>query len=113
MYFYKATTGNIMQSEKNKKIKPTELTPELYDLYAPPVYGKILGIVHKAPIADKILEKVFITAYTKENPNPNSLQSPLMSLLNQAREKSYKTIKALTILNECFAGATIQVTKKV
>ena len=114
MYFYIVTNFNTMPSQnvgKRKSSKP-ELTPELYDLYAPPVYGKILGIVDNKPIAGKILEKVFISAYTKQNSNPYVLQSPLMSLLNQAREKSYKTIKALNIFNECCSGASINYKEK-
>lgn len=94
---------------ENKKMNNT-LTPELYDLYATPVYGKILSIVHKGPIAGKILEKVFVSAYTNNNSFP--LRSPLMSLIDIADEKSSKTIKSLTIFNECCSGATISITDK-
>ncbi|HMK02553.1 MAG TPA: hypothetical protein VK489_00095 [Ferruginibacter sp.] len=80
---------------------------EIYDLYAPAVYGKILGIVHKGPIADKILEKVFIDAFKNKTAHNNHLKTPLMSMLNQAREKSYKTIRALSIFTECCAGCSV------
>ncbi|MEP6676935.1 MAG: hypothetical protein ABJA78_17365 [Ferruginibacter sp.] len=103
-----------MQPEKNKEQKKMtdQLTPETYDLYAPPVYGKILSIVHKGPIANKILEKVFINTYKNKSSLSYPLQGPLVSLLNQAREESYKTIKALTIFRECCSGATISIQEK-
>ena len=86
------------------------LTPELYDIYAPPVYGKILKIVHEAPIAERIFEKVFVSTYTNSKYFP--LRSPLMSLIDIAQEKSHKTLKALEIFNECCSGATISITEK-
>ncbi len=89
--------------QPDKKIK-SKLTPELYDFYAPPVYGKILRIVQKDPIADKLLEQVFVKAYTSDKTFP--LRSPLMSLIDLAQEKSRKTIKALTIFNECCSGSS-------
>jgi hypothetical protein len=103
-----------MQSETNKEIIPAnELSPsELYDLYAPAVYGKILGIVHKVPIADKLLEKVFIKGLQDKNLFANIAKPPLLSLLNQSRKKCYQTIKALNIFNECCAGASVSVNDK-
>lgn len=101
-----------MQTDKtqNSKQIKSKLTSELYDLYAPPVYGKILSIVHKGPIAGKILEKVFVSAYTNNNSFP--LRSPLMSLIDIAHEKSSKTVQALTIFSECCSGATISIVDK-
>ncbi|WP_339706117.1 hypothetical protein [Algoriphagus aquimarinus] len=101
-----------MQPDKNQENKQTncKLTPELYDKFAPPVYGKILSIVHKGPIAGKLLEKVFVSAYTNDKTFP--LRSPLMSLIDLAREKSNKTIKALTIFRECCSGASISLKDK-
>jgi hypothetical protein len=100
-----------MQPDKNQERKQvnSKLTPELYDLYAAPVYGSILNIVHKGPIAKKILENVFVIAYTDNKTFP--LRSPLMSLIDIAREKSAKTIKALTIINECCLGTTVSIEK--
>ena len=92
------------KEEENNQSK-RKLTPELYDMYAPPVYGKILSIVHKGPIAGKVLEKVFVSAYTNNNTFP--LRSPLMSLIDIAHEKSSKTVKALAIFNECCSGTSI------
>ncbi|MEO6488991.1 MAG: hypothetical protein ABIO04_03545 [Ferruginibacter sp.] len=101
----------LVKDIKDKQIVP-KLTPELYDLYAPAVYGKIISIVHKGPIANKILEKVFIAAYANNNNPLSPFQSPLISLLNQAREKSYKTVKALTIFNESCSGRSIKTIDK-
>lgn len=97
------------ENQKNKKTT-SKLTPELYDLYAPPVYDRILSIVHKGPIAKKILENVFVLAYTNNSTFP--LRSPLMSLIDLAHEKSSKTIKALTIFNECCSGTSTSIENK-
>ncbi|GAB3016690.1 hypothetical protein GCM10027284_39730 [Cyclobacterium sediminis] len=96
-----------MESDKDQENKQNkhQLTPELYDIYAPPVYRKILNIVHKGPIAGKVLEKVFVSAYSDNDTFP--LRSPLMSLIDIANEKSSKTMKALTIFNECCSGTSI------
>jgi len=88
------------------------ITIEMYDLYAPAVYGKILSIVHKGPIAHKILEKIFATAFKGDNIPTHNSNTPLISLLNQSREKSYKTIKALNIFSECCAGTSVHITDK-
>lgn len=79
-------------------------------MYAPPVYGKILSIVHKDPITGKVLDKVFVSAYTDSETFP--LRSPLMSLIDLARKKSNKTIKALTIFRECCSGASVSLEDK-
>lgn len=103
-----------MSPESNKdKISVKELSPsEIYDLYAPAVYGKILGIVHKSPIADKLLEKIFIKALEDKDLFTNIERPPLLSLLNQSRAKCYQTIKALNIFNECCAGSSVSMTDK-
>lgn len=93
-------------NQPDKKIS-NKLTPEIYDKYAPPVYGKILSIVDKNPIAEKLLEKVFVLAYTTDETFP--LRSPLMSLIDIANEKSKKTIKALEIFRECCAGTSTSI----
>lgn len=101
-----------MKPDKNQKIMPSsqKLTPELYDVYAPPVYGKILSIVHEGPIAGKVLEKVFVSAYSDNETFP--LRSPLMSLIDLARERSNKTIEALNIFRECCSGASVSLEDK-
>ncbi|MBK6731318.1 MAG: hypothetical protein IPG60_10275 [Bacteroidetes bacterium] len=87
-----------------------KLTREMYNLYVPPVYGKILSIVREDQIAEKILEKVFVYAYKNNTTFP--LRSPLMSLIDIAHDKSSKTVNALTIFRACCAGATISITDK-
>ncbi len=101
-----------MKPGKRQKKKPTsrKLTPEVYDIYAPPVYGKILSIVNKEPIAGKLLEKVFVSAYTSDKTFP--LRSPLMSLIDLAKEKSNKTVQALKIFRECCSGVSISISDK-
>ncbi|PZX56091.1 hypothetical protein LV84_02459 [Algoriphagus ratkowskyi] len=97
-----------LDNNQEKIQNSRKLTPELYDVYAPPVYGKILSIVQQDPIAGKVLEKVFLSAYTNNETFP--LRSPLMSLIDIAKEKSSKTIKALAIFRECCSGASISST---
>jgi len=101
-----------MSQDKTQEKKNTshKLTNEMYDLYAPPVYGEILSIVQKGPIAEKVFEKVFVSAYTNDKTFP--LRSPLMSLIDIAHEKSSKTIKALIIFNACCSGTTISIADK-
>jgi hypothetical protein len=101
-----------MKPDKNQENKENnhKLTPKLYDLYAPPVYGKILSIVQKGPIAGKILEKVFVSAYTNNKTFP--VRSPLMSLIDIANDKSCKTIQALNIFKECCSGASVSIDYK-
>lgn len=82
------------------------VTKELYDSYAAAVYGKILSIIPTTDIADKLLETIFIKSDMPDNIIHKSQTTPLISLLNQAREKSYRTIKALNILKESCAGAS-------
>src|ERR1700744_3360923 len=101
-----------MQPDNNKeKVVLNHVNAsKVFDKYAPPVYGKILSIVHQEMIANKLLEKVFITALTDKNQPSHTLNSPLVSLLNQSREKSYKTIRALNIFTECCAGTSVHIT---
>lgn len=94
------------KNQENKK-NNCKLTPELYDFYAPVVYNKVLSIVHEGQIAEKIFEKVFLSAYINNETFP--LRSPLMSLIDIAHEKSSKTIKALTIFNACCSGASTSI----
>lgn len=101
-----------MEQDKNQVNKQVnhKLSNELYDMYAPPVYGKILSIVKREPIAEKLFEKVFVSAYTNDMTFP--VRSPLMSLIDIAQEKSNKTINALTLFSACCSGTTISITEK-
>jgi len=95
------------QEDKQDNCK---LTPELYELYAPAVYSKVLSIVHKDPIAEKVFEKVFMLAYTNNNSFP--VRSHLMSLIDMAHERSCKTVKALAIFSACCSGTTVSINDK-
>jgi hypothetical protein len=103
-----------MQSESNKQktVVIESSLSEIYDLYAPAVYGKILGIVHEVPIADKIFKKVFLTALQTGDLFVNTSRPPLISLLNQSRKKCYQTINALNIFTECCAGSSVSIAEK-
>ena len=79
---------------------------EQYDIYAPSVYGKILNMVNHVPIAENILEHVFLKSNVLQK-NPGSLQSPLLMLINQASGKTQRTIKALEIFKACCSGTSI------
>ncbi len=97
----------------NESQHPTDtFITEQYNLYAPALYGKILSIVHKGPIADKILEKVFVNMYINKTILVQNPERPLVAMLNHARDKSYKTVKALTLFRECCSGASISLTEK-
>lgn len=100
-------------STDNKKIPSAnsqKLTPEMFDRYAPPIFGKILTIVNKIDIAEVVLEKVFKTAYIGHTSFP--IRSPLMSLMDIAEEKSKRTLKALEIFRQCCSGASVSIVKK-
>jgi hypothetical protein len=103
-----------MPSKINKEKTDANELPSsgIYDLYAPAVYGKILGIVHKVPIADKLLEKVLIEGLQDKDLFANTARPPLLSLLNLSRKKCYQTIKALNLFNECCAGASVSIADK-
>ena len=81
-----------------------EVLSELYDKYAPAVYGRIMQVVKQKEIAEKILEKVFIKAFTKPENNTQTHLTPFTALLNQSRDKTYSTIKALKVLKSLSCG---------
>ncbi len=69
-----------------------------YDKYAAAVYGRILQVVKQKDIAEKILEKVFIKAFSNSSVKSTSHLSPFTTLLNESRNKSNCTIKAMKVL---------------
>ena len=83
-----------------------------YDLFAPVVYGQIIRVVPQVPIANKILEKVFMNAFRNRMVMHSSLRSPLITLLNQSRDKTQATLEALYIFRECCAGASVNIADK-
>lgn len=76
---------------------------QLYDKYAGAIYGRILQVVKQKEIAEKILEKVFIKAFKEPPANVNL--TPFTNLINQSRDKSYRTVKALKVLNALCSSA--------
>ena len=66
---------------------------ELYDTYAPAVYGSILEIVKNKSTAEKILEEVFVTIWCKRTENTIHI-SYFISLLNEARNISNAQLKS-------------------
>ena len=79
----------------------TKTVSELYDEYAPALYGRILSVVKEKDIAEKILEKIFINAFIDKNIPENKHLSFFTSLLNHSRKKSYGILKAIKIFQEC------------
>ncbi len=103
-----------MRKEENKKTDPinTLSHSDMYDQFAPAMYGKILSIVHKGPIADKVLERVFKNAYLHKDAAVPSLRTPFIDLLNSSREESYKTLQALNLFRQCCEASGACVTNK-
>ena len=71
---------------------------ELYDKYAPALYGRIIGVVKQKEIAEKILERVFINAIVDKNVAQPGHITLFTSLINHSRKKTYSTMKALRVL---------------
>ena len=74
---------------------------ELYDKFAPALYGRIIMVVKQKEIAEKILERVFINAVIEKKIQQPSHLTQFTSLLNLSRKKTYGTLKALRVLDEC------------
>lgn len=74
---------------------------ELYDKYAPALYGRIIMVVKQKEIAEKILERVFINALIDKNINQSAHVTQFTSLINHSRKKTYSTLKALRVLDAC------------
>ena len=77
---------------------------EEYDRIAPIIYGNILNQVPQEPIANNIFEKVMVEVLAEDLPQNESLQSPIITILNKARKKSKKTIDSLNLFRECSGG---------
>ena len=71
---------------------------ELYDKYAPALYGRIIQVVKQKEMAEKILERVFINALVDKNVKQSNHVSLFTSLINHSRKKSYGTLKAIRVL---------------
>jgi len=84
---------------------------EMYDKYAPALYGRILKVVKQKEIAEKILERVFINALIDKNVKQSNHITLFTSLLNHSRKKTYGTMKALRVLEACCGPQNIAVTE--
>lgn len=84
---------------------------DLYDKYAPALYGRIMAVVKQKEIAEKILERVFINALVDKNVVQPSHISLFTSLINHSRKKTYSTLKALRVLESlrCTSQTTLSV----
>src|SRR5687767_575267 len=96
-----------MQSIINELNKSSEQATDelafsqLYDKYAPALYGRILSVVMQKEIADKILEKIFINAFIDKTVKGNDQLSFFINALNHSRSKSYKMLKAIRMFQAC------------
>ena len=90
----------IQQLQKSVKTLDTGETSvsEIYDKYAPALYGRIINIVKQKEIAEKILERVFINALVDNKVKQSAHISAFTSLLNHSRKKTYSTMKAMRAL---------------
>ena len=83
---------------------------ELYDKFAPALYGRIIMVVKQKDIAEKILERVFVNALIDKNVTRHNHVTLFTTLLNHSRKKTYGTMKALRVLEACCgAQSTIPV----
>lgn len=71
---------------------------ELYDKYAPALYGRIIRVVKQKEIAEKILERVFINALVDKNVKQAGQITLFTSLINHSRKKTHGTLKAIRVL---------------
>jgi len=96
----------INQISKEATSSEAEVLSALYDKYAPAVYGRIMQVIKQKEIAEKILEKVFIKALTKPELSSKTHLTPFTALLNQSRNKTYSTIKAMKVLKSLSCSYT-------
>jgi hypothetical protein len=90
----------IQQLQKSVKTLENEETSvsDIYDKYAPALYGRIINVVKQKEIAEKILERVFINALADNNVKRSAHITAFTSLLNHSRKKTYSTMKAMRVL---------------
>ena len=85
---------NTLLDTRNEQLPITEL----FDKYAPAVYGRILTVVKNKDVADKILERVFINMAKKRGENKSRI-SDFMTLMNESRTSTYHIIKSIKLYN--------------
>jgi len=87
-----------LQNSVDSLDKGESSVSDIYDKYAPAIYGRIINIVKQKEIAEKILERVFINALVDKNVKQSVHLSAFTSLLNHYRKKTYSTMKAMRVL---------------
>lgn len=92
--------NEINQTAKSLHADPSSIS-ELYDKYAPALYGRIIKVIKQKEIAEKVLEKVFINSLTDKNVVERTQITEFTSLLNHSRNKAYSTLKAIKTLDAC------------
>lgn len=86
-------------TESAKGITPdADSFSEIYDQYAPALYGRIMAVVKQKEMAEKILERVFINALVDKSIQTPAHLTLFTSLINHSRKKTYSTLKALKVL---------------
>ena len=89
--------NQLNESVKILKVDETSFS-EVYDKYAPALYGRIIRVVKQKEIAEKILERVFINALVDKKVEQSDHITLFTSLINHSRKKTYGTMKALRVL---------------
>lgn len=85
-----------------------ERVSEMYDQYAPVLYGNIVRVLPQGPIAEKVFEKVFVQSCNFEMMSTAG-KTPLIAMLNAARKKSKNTLTALNIFRACWTTDFVKV----
>ena len=80
---------------------------EIFDKYAPALYGRILNVVKNKEIADKILERVFVNSYNNREEKSENV-SDFTALINESRNSTYQILKSVKLFNAIACGSSIQ-----
>lgn len=104
--------NQINESAKTLKVDAVSFS-ELYDKYAPALYGRIIQVVKQKEMAEKILERVFINALVDKNVKQSNHISLFTSLINHSRKKTYSSLKALRALESlrCTSQSAISISQ--
>lgn len=90
----------LIREIKEASKEETVTVEQLYDKYAAAVYGKIIRVIKQKDVAEKILEKVFITALEDKTGKAIHLTA-FTNLLNHTHKKTYSTLNAIRIFQAC------------
>ena len=78
---------------------------EIFDKYAPAVYGRIFSVVKNKDVADKILERVFINSLNKKEQRTANV-SDFINLINESRNSTYHILKSVKLFNAIACGSS-------